>query len=109
MIDRDGRLLTRAYCLGRLRHFGLVAAVLTALTACSTTTPPPETAIHPTVESQDVILTAVEADIEARRFQLAYQRLVGVNAETAATARAQYAMGEVLLGLDRPKDALTEF
>src|SRR5690349_12399158 len=109
MSDRDGCLLTRAYCHAKLRHFGLAAAILIALTACSATTPPAETTVRPTVESQDAILTAVEADIEARRFQLAYQRLVGVNGETAATARAQYAMGEVLLGLDRPKEALTEF
>ena len=109
MIDRDGRLLMRAHCRGKLGHFGVTAAILIALTACSTTTPPPEAAVHPTVESQDAILTAAEADIEARRFQLAYQRLAGVNGETAATARAQYAMAEVLLGLDRPKDALTEF
>jgi Tfp pilus assembly protein PilF len=92
-----------------MRGLGVAAFVLLALTACSTTRPPVDTAARPAAESQDAILTAAEADIEARRFQLAYQRLARLNAETAATSRARYAVAEVLLGLDQPKEALTRF
>jgi Flp pilus assembly protein TadD len=106
--DRDLRGHVRA-CCGKLRGFGVAVFVLLALTACSTTKPEVENAARPTAESQDAILTAAEADIEARRFQLAYQRLGRLNGDTAATGRARYAVAEVLLGLDRPKEALTRF
>jgi Flp pilus assembly protein TadD len=110
MYDRDVIFATRAQCRWSLRRFGLMAAVLVTLAGCGTTQPPAETAVRPTAaQSQEAILTAVEADIDARRFQLAQQRLAGLNAETVATARARYAVAEVLLGLDRPKDALKEF
>ena len=88
MIARDmnlrGHIRT---CCGKLRGFGVAAFVLLALTACSTTKPEVENAARPTAESQEAILTAAEADIEARRFQLAYQRLGRLNGDTAATAR----------------------
>jgi Flp pilus assembly protein TadD len=96
-------------CCAKLRRYGVAVCVLIALSACSTTKPIDETAARPTAEAQDAILAAAEADIEARRFQLAYQRLTRLNAEAAVTARAQYAMAEILLGLDRPKEALTRF
>ena len=107
MYDRDVILPTRG--CRKLRRFGLMAAVLVTLAACGTTQPPAEPAVRPSAESQESILSAAEADIDARRFQLAQQRLGGLNAETAATARARYAMAEVLLGLDMPKEALKEF
>lgn len=93
----------------KLRSYGVLATVLVALMACSTAKPIDETAVRPTAESQDAILAAAEADTEARRFQLAYQRLARLNAETGTTGRARYLMAEVLLGLDRPKEALARF
>jgi Flp pilus assembly protein TadD len=59
--------------------------------------------------SSEALLTAAEADIEARRFQLAYQRLARLDQAMLATPRAQLASGEVLLGLGEPKQALTQF
>jgi len=59
--------------------------------------------------SSEALLTAAEADIEARRFQLAYQRLARLDPAALATPRAQLASGEVLLGLGQPKQALAQF
>lgn len=112
MNSRDGILPARAQSRGMLRRYCLTAAVMIAmiaLTACGTAKPVVENAGRPSAESQEAILTAAEADIEARRFQLASQRLARLSPESAATARARYAMADVLLGLDRPKDALARF
>lgn len=87
----------------------LVAAVL-ALAGCATAAPQvDEAALRATVQSQDAILAAAEADISARRFQMAFQRLVRLDRATSETTRARYAMAEVLLGLDRPHEALARF
>lgn len=96
-------------CRGKLRICGLAVLVALTLTGCSATKPAVENVGRPSAQSPDEILTATEADIDARRFQLAYQRLTRLNAEAGATARAQYATAEVLLGLDRPKEALARF
>jgi Flp pilus assembly protein TadD len=111
MLEHERSLKAGAWtCYAKLRRYGVVALVLLALTACSTTKPIDATAARPTAaEAQEAILAAAEADVEARRFQLAYQRLARLNAEAAVTARAQYAIAEVLLGLDRPKEALARF
>ncbi|HET6160587.1 MAG TPA: tetratricopeptide repeat protein [Dongiaceae bacterium] len=65
-------------------------------------------ATAPTVSSDD-LLTAAEADIEARRFQLAYQRLTRLDQAALATPRAKLVAGEVFLGLTDPKQALAQF
>jgi Tfp pilus assembly protein PilF len=87
----------------------LLAAVLAA-SGCST--PAPDTkdvvASTPTASSEQ-LLTAAEADIAARRFQLAYQSLTRLDQAALATPRAQLASGEVLLGLSSPKQALAQF
>lgn len=54
-------------------------------------------------------MAAAESDIAARRFPLAFQRLTRLDSATAETARARYAMAEVLLGMDRPHEALARF
>jgi len=59
--------------------------------------------------SSDQLLAAAEADIETRRFQLAYQSLTRLDQAALATSRAKLAAGETLLGLGQPKQALAEF
>lgn len=110
MVEQKTDLKRRVQtCCGTVRGFGMAAVVLLALAACSTTRPPAENAVRPAAESQDALLAAAEADVEARRFQLASQRLARLTADTAALARARYVMAEVLLGLGRPKEALARF
>lgn len=60
-------------------------------------------------ESPETLLKQAEADVAARRFQLAEQRLARLDKPTAQSPRAQYAMAEVLLGRERPKDAIAKF
>lgn len=92
---------------------GLSAALLAALFAvagCATSAPQiSEDALRASAQSQETLLTAAEADIAARRFQLASQRLARLDAAMGETPRVQYAMAEVLLGLDRPHEALARY
>lgn len=94
----------------RLRSpLSLIAALL-VVTGCAASTPQVnEEALRAAAQSQEATLAAAEADIAARRFQLASQRLLRLDATTAETPRAQYAMAEILLGLDRPKDSLARY
>jgi Flp pilus assembly protein TadD len=88
---------------------GLFAALL-AVTGCAASAPQiNEDALRASAQSQETILTAAEADITARRFQLASQRLARLDAAMAETPRVQFAMAEVLLGLDRPHEALARY
>lgn len=85
-------------------------AVLLAAAGCSA--PAPETkdvAVPTPAASSDQLLAAAEADIETRRFQLAYQSLTRLDQAALATSRAKLAAGETLLGLGQPKQALAEF
>jgi Flp pilus assembly protein TadD len=109
MNERYGTSKSLVQSSALLRRHWLAAAILIGLTGCGTTTKPAIENAGPSAQSQEAILAAAEADVEARRFQLAHQRLMRLGAETGATARARYAMAEVLLGLDRPKDALSQF
>src|ERR1041384_7425600 len=81
------------------------------LTAAGCSAPAPDTkdiaAPAPTVSS-DQLLAAAEADIEVRRFQLAYQSLARMDQTALETSRARLAAGEALLGLGQPKQALAE-
>lgn len=93
----------------RLRSWCL-SMVLLAAAGCSGVGPDVKQVATPTpAVSSEALLTAAEADIEARRFQLAYQRLARLDPALLATPRAQIASGEVLLGLGEPKQALAQF
>jgi Flp pilus assembly protein TadD len=88
---------------------GLLAALF-AVTGCAAPAPHiTEDALRASAQSQEALLTAAEADIAARRFQLASQRLARLDAAMGETPRVQYAMAEVLLGLDRPHEALVRY
>ena len=100
----DGRRHMRSW-----PTIGLLA-VLLAATGCAASAPQVnDDALRATAQSQETTLTAAEADIAARRFQLAAQRLARLDAAMGETPRAQYAMAEVLLGLDRPHEALARY
>src|SRR6185503_2591643 len=101
-IRRNARAMrwrSQAWCL-----FALMVA------GCSTGGTEPKDAVvsAPTVSSDD-LLTAAETDIAARRFQLAYQRLTRLDQAALETPRAKLVQGEVLLGLNSPKEALGQF
>lgn len=87
------------------------AVVLIALSGCAGSRPPEvnEAALHSAAQSQETTLAAAEADLAARRYQLAFQRLARLDKATMETARARHGMAETLLGLDRPREALTRF
>jgi len=93
------------------RCFAAVACYsLLLLTGCADMPAPDAAKVAPVkAESSERLLIEAEQDIDARRFQLAQQRLERLDQPTAATMRAQYAMAEVLLGLERPKDALARY
>ena len=92
------------------RSLAGMAAILLALAGCAGGGPvATETVARPNVESPEAVLTATEADIEARRFQLAYQRLARLDAASRESSRAKIALAEVLLGLDQPREALARF
>ena len=99
--NRRSRWPFRPWCLSVLL---LAAAGCSGMgsDAKQVTTPTPAV-------SSEALLTAAEADIEARRFQLAYQRLARLDPAMLATPRAQLASGEVLLGLGESKQALAQF
>ncbi len=87
-----------------------LAILLLTAAGCSGTGADAKQVSAPTpAVSSETLLTAAEADIEARRFQLAYQRLARLDQTALATPRAQFASGEVLLGLGESKRALTQF
>jgi Tfp pilus assembly protein PilF len=93
----------------RLPHWCLLVLLLAAA-GCSGTGSDVKQVTAPTpAVSSEALLTAAEADIEARRFQLAYQRLARLDPAMLATPRAQLASGEMLLGLGEPKQALAQF
>ena len=85
-------------------------ALMTMVAGCAGGGADPKDAVvsAPTVSSDD-LLTAAETDIAARRFQLAYQRLARLDQAALATPRAKLVSAEVLLGLNSPKEALTQF
>ena len=96
------------------RRRGLaLGVVLMGLGGCAGSSSPPvevnEAALRSAEQSQEMTLAAAEADLAARRYQLAFQRLARLNQSTMETTRARYAMAEVLLGLDRPHEAFTRF
>jgi Flp pilus assembly protein TadD len=88
----------------------LCAAAL-ALAGCAGTATTPDTAKVAPVQAQpaDKLLADAEGDIAVRRFQLAQQRLARLDGPAAGTPRAQFAAAEVLLGLERPKEALAKY
>lgn len=110
MTTRITRLGARERRTSACRHgrYWLFAALL-GLTGCAASPPVSEDALRPTVESQEAVLNAAEADVSSRRFQMAFQRLVRLDPATAETPRARYIMAEVLLGMDRPHEALARF
>lgn len=89
----------------------LIALALTGLTGCAGSRPPEvnEATLHASAQSLEATLAMAEADLAARRYQLAFQRLARLDKATMETNRARYAMAEVLLGLDRPHEALARF
>src|SRR5262245_45222266 len=85
-------------------------AVLLAAAGCAA--PAPDTkdvAVSQPTVSSDQLLASAEADIEMRRFQLAYQSLARMDQAALETSRARLAAGEALLGLGEPKQALADF
>lgn len=108
-LDRhEGRPAERRTIRPRLSA-GLLAALI-AVSGCAAPAPQVnEAALQASAQSQEALLTAAEADIAARRFQLASQRLARLDAAMGQTPRVQYAMAEVLLGLDRPHEALARY
>ena len=92
------------------RSIRAAAVTLLLLAGCGTAAPvATENVARSSTESREALLTASEADIAARRFQLAYQRLARLDAAAHETPRVQIAAGEVLLGLNQPKEALKRF
>ena len=88
----------------------LLLAALLALAGCATAAPQvSEETLRASAQSQEAALSVAEADIAARRFQLASQRLVHLDRATAETPRARYVMAEILLGLGHPQDAMAQF
>jgi Flp pilus assembly protein TadD len=88
----------------------ILGCSLVALAACASEPREPVEAVPAQTVSPEMLLDEAEADIEARRFQLAQQRLARLDKAAAAEQpRAQYAIAEVLLGLEHPKDALPKF
>lgn len=95
---------------GRLRGAWLLLATLLVVGGCGATgTEPKEVTVAPPPVSSEQLLTAAEADIDARRFQLAYQRLARLDQAALESARGRYVTGEVMLGLGNPKEALARF
>jgi Flp pilus assembly protein TadD len=83
---------------------------LLMLAGCAGTPGPDTTKVAPVqAESAETLLKDAEGDVEARRFQLAEKRLARLDGPIAGTPRTQYVVAEVLLGLERPKEALTKF
>ncbi|MGH6892698.1 MAG: tetratricopeptide repeat protein, partial [Dongiaceae bacterium] len=93
----------------RIRPWCLAALLLMAAGCSGMGSERDQVATPAPAVSSETLLTAAEADIEARRFQLAYQRLARLDATSLATPRAQFVSGEVLLGLGDPKQALAQF
>jgi Flp pilus assembly protein TadD len=91
----------------------LIAIALMGLTGCAGSQPPAdevnEAALRASAQSQETTLASAAADLAARRYQLAFQRLARLDKATMETTQARYAMAEVLLGLDRPHEALVRF
>ena len=88
----------------------LLLAALLAASGCSAMAPDPKDAAVATPQvSSDELLTAAEGDLDARRFQLAYQRLTRLDQAALATPRAKWVQGEALLGLNDAKEALAQF
>jgi Flp pilus assembly protein TadD len=110
MIDtRDIKVPNNRSSRWRFRSLYL-SMLLLAAAGCSGTGSDVKQVTAPTpAVSSEAMLTAAEADIETRRFQLAYQRLARLDPAVLATPRAQIASGEVLLGLGEPKQALAQF
>ncbi len=95
--------------MARAQLFPALCALLLASSGCSSVSPDMDKAVPVRAESPETLLKEAEADVAARRFQLAEQRLARLGKPMAESPRAQYAMAEVLLGRERPKDALTKF
>jgi len=94
----------------RRRGRALLLATLLVLAGCASPTPQvSEATTRASAQSQEAVLAGAEADIAARRFQLASQRLARLDKATAETPRAHYVMAEVLLGLGRPHEAMAQF
>jgi len=95
--------------MSKVRLVFVLCGSLLALGACASESREPIQALPAKAESPEMLLDQAEADIAARRFQLAQQRLARLDKPAAEQPRAQFAMAEVLLGLDHPKDALAKF
>jgi Flp pilus assembly protein TadD len=93
----------------KLRLACALSAVLIAGGCAGTAPLPEETASPVRAEPPQALLEQAEADVAARRFKMAEQRLARLDQATAEQPRAQYAIAEVLLGLGQPKDALQKF
>jgi Flp pilus assembly protein TadD len=87
----------------------LLLAMVLAMAGCAGAPEPKEVAVTPPPVSAEQLLTQAEADLEARRFQLAYQRLTRLDQAALEAPRAKYVAGEVLLGLGSQKEALAQF
>lgn len=94
---------------GSARHAWWMLALLLAASGCASGSGSDQVAVAAPTVSTDQVLTAAETDIEARRFQMAYQRLTRLDQAAFETPRAKYVSGEVLLGLNRPKEALAQY
>ena len=105
--------MVASHCLPAAWHCRgmLIAIALMGLTGCAGSRPAEvnEAALHASAQSQETTLAAAEADVAARRYQLAFQRLARLDKATMETTRARYAMAETLLGLDRSHEALVRF
>jgi len=112
MMDLDNNELLRPAGGARRpwSQVGWLLAMLLTAAGCGTMGPDAkEVAVAAPAVSSEQLLTAAEADIEARRFQLAYQRLTRLDQASLETPRAKLVLGEVFLGLSSPKEALTLF
>ena len=91
-----------------VRVWGSVIVML-ALGGCAMGGQPEEVTVAPPRVSTEQTLAAAQGDIEARRYQLAYQRLTRLDAAGRETPEARLILAEVLLGLGNPKEALAQF
>ena len=102
------RLRMASGARGHFRIWWPLAAML-AFAGCATGPKPEDVAVTAPRVSTEQTLAAAEADVDARRYQLAYQRLSRLDSAGRETPQAKFLSGEVLLGLGNAKEALGMF
>jgi Flp pilus assembly protein TadD len=106
---QEARFARQAVRAARLPARAWLLLALTLAAAGCSTAPEKEVAVTPPPVPTEELLSAAETDIDARRFQLAYERLSRLDQAALETPRGKFVAAEVLLGLSNPKEALTRF